>query len=380
MNSLEPIVHGECGPGFELVQEVFTENFRSRGEVGAAVCIYKEGKKVVDLWGGHCDAEKTKPWERDSIVCMMSVGKGIAALAVHMLLDRGEIDLNRPVAYYWPKFAQANKEKITVKMLLGGLAGLVYTEHAPKGALLDWELMVEALERQEPVWTPGTRGAYHSMTAGFLLGELVKQVDGRDIATFLKEEITDPLQIDYMYGVSDVDIPRTAEIVPNTDSDTLNAMADPDSNIGKAWRVMPETDDFLFNTKAFLQAVLPSGNGVGNARAVARIYAALAQGGEIDDIRLVSPTTVENMREMQWDSLCGLTERPYRYGLGFFLNKPPMVLFGPNPASFGHPGAGGAIGFADPETGLAFSYSPNFMCAGAGIGDRCEALINAMYQ
>ncbi len=375
--TIEKFQHGDADPDFDTVRQAFIENFTSRGEVGAAVCVYKHGNKVVDLWGGYRDAEKLRPWEQDSIVCMMSVGKGIAALAVHMLIDRGVLDLDKAVAHYWPAFAQADKAEITVKMLMGGLAGLIYAEHAADGSLLNWDVMVAALERQTPVCT---RGAYHSMTAGFLFGELLKKVDGRDIARFVKEEISDPLQVDFKFGISEKDLTRTAEVIPNKESDTINAIADPNSNLGKAWRVVPKTPDFFFNTREFLQAVLPSANGVGNARAVARIYAALAQGGAIDGVRLLSSTTIESMRETQWQGLCGLTERPFRYGLGFFLNYPPLIPFGPNPDAFGHPGAGGAIGFADPEAGLALSYSPNFMCSGAGVGDRCEALINALYQ
>lgn len=372
-------IGGDSDPEFDGLKSVFIENFSSRGEIGAAVCVYKNGRKVVDLWGGYRDAARSKPWEADTIICMMSVGKSIAALAVHMLINRGKIDADAAVADYWPAFAKAGKSTITVKQLLGGLAGLIYAEHAPAGALLNWNEMVTALEKQTPVWPPGSKGAYHSMTAGFLFGELVHKVDGRDIATFTREEISEPLQLDFVFGVGDADLARVAEIIPNPKSEFFKAFSDPNSMVGKAWRVAPKTEGFFPNSKAFLQSMLPTANGVGNARAVARIYAALAQGGEIEGIRLLSSATIERARELQWEGECSMSELHLRYGLGFLLNNPPLLPMGPNPGSFGHPGAGGSIGFADPQAGLAFSYSPNFLCEGAGIGERCEALIESLY-
>jgi CubicO group peptidase (beta-lactamase class C family) len=342
------------------------------------VCVYKDGRKVVDLWGGLADLKSGRAWARDTVVCMMSVGKGMAGLCVHQLIDRGAIEVDAPVARYWPRFAQNGKAAITVGQLLGGLAGLIYADAAPENSILDWELMIDALERQAPEWAPGTQGAYHSMSAGFLLGELVQKVDGRRIDAYFRDEIARKLGVEYGYGLDDEQIARTARIVPNPGSTTSNAVADRTSKLGRAWKARPAGADY-YNDDAFRRAVVPSTNGHGNARAVARIYAALAQDGAIDGARILSPAGVARLRTQQWDSICGMTDRPYRYGMGVFLNKPPMVPMGPNPNSFGHPGAGGAIGFADPDNNIAFSFSPNFMCAGAGVGDRCESLIEAVY-
>ncbi|MDB5368429.1 MAG: serine hydrolase [Rhodospirillales bacterium] len=371
-------IDGISEPAFEAVRAAFEENFRTRGEVGAAVCVYKDGRKVVDLWGGIADLETGRAWARDTLVCMMSVGKGMAGLCVHQLIDRGEIEVDAPVARYWPRFAQNGKEAITVGQLLGGLAGLIYADAAPENSILDWDVMIDALERQAPEWKPGTQGAYHSMSAGFLLGELVQKVDGRRIDAYFRDEIARKLGIEYGYGLDDEQIARTARIVPNPGSTTSNAIADRSSKLGRAWKARPAGGHY-YNDDAFRRAIVPSTNGHGNARAVARVYAALAQDGAIDGARILSPAAVARLRTQQWDSICGMTDRPYRYGMGVFLNKPPMVPMGPNPNSFGHPGAGGAIGFADPDNNIAFSFSPNFMCAGAAVGDRCESLIEAVY-
>lgn len=378
MDQADVNIDGVCDSEFSLVRSAFANNFLEGDELGAAVCVFKEGKKVVDLWGGHCDRDKTRPWEQDTIVCMMSVAKSIVALAVHMLIDRGQIDLNAPVSTYWPEFGQAGKANITVKLLLAGRAGLLYADHAPVGALFDFATMVDALAKQPAELPEKGHGAYHSMTIGFLLGELVRRVDGRSVDQFVAEEICGPLSADYQYGVADKDMSRVTLMTPNPVNATFNAFADPNTKLHRAWRVTPEGDTPFFNRTEFLQGLVPSGNGVGNARSVARIYAALAQGGELDGVRLVGPDAVEIMRELQWDNHCGMTNRHYRYGLGFFLNQKPLTPMGPNPRAFGHMGAGGAIGFADPEVGLSFSYSPNFMCASEGVGSRCRALIEAV--
>ncbi|MDB5395636.1 MAG: serine hydrolase, partial [Rhodospirillales bacterium] len=203
-------ISGHYEPQFQGVADAFNANFRERGEIGAAVCIYKNGEKVVDLWGGLADPAAQTPWQQDTITCMMSVGKAMAGICVLRLVDRGVIDLNAAVARYWPKFAQAGKENITVEQLLGGFAGLIYAEHAPAGSMMDWDVQVDALERQAPVWPPGTRGAYHSMTAGVLFGELVRKVDGRDVAAFFRDEVAAPLGIDYGFGLDDAQIARIA--------------------------------------------------------------------------------------------------------------------------------------------------------------------------
>ncbi len=371
-------VYGNCAPQFERVYQAFIENFECRGEVGAAVAVYEKGQLVVDLWGGIADLETKRPWTADTITCMMSVGKALPALAILMLVDRGQVELDKAVAYYWPEFAQSGKERITVKQLIGGLGALVFADAAPAGSAFDTEAMVKALELQAPEWQPGTLGAYHSLTSGILNSELLRRVDGRSVDVFIRDEITDPLHIDFQYGVDDQDLDRVAPIIPNPESRTLQGIADPNSKLGRAWRVLPLCDDF-FNNELFRKAVFPSANGHGNARALARLYGSLACREGLDGVRLLSPGMVDQLRMVQWHNYCDMTGETIKYGLGFFINNPPSLSFGPNLQAFGHPGAGGAVAIADPENELAFSYSPNFMCAEAGLGARYEALIRAVY-
>lgn len=373
-------IHGTCDPAFSKVRDVFEENFRSRGEVGAAVALYKDGVNVVDLWGGIANPETNKPWEKDTIVCMMSVAKSMTAIALLKLIDQGKVDLEAPVARYWPEFAQNGKEKITVRCLMSGQAGLLYADAAPDGAAYDWPAMIRAYEVQKPEWEPGSKGGYHSVSCGYLLGEIIHRVSGRMPNQYFADEIAKPLGADYHFSLTDDEIVRTADIIPNMESVTFTQAQQKDTKLGRAWRVRPKAtpeNPVPYNTRDFRKAVFPSSSGHGNARAVGLIYALMANHGSLNGVHLMSPELIEIVRTESWREICQMTDRPFRYGVGFFLNYPPLIPFGANPRAFGHPGAGGAIGIADPEAGLAFSFSPNFMCAGAGVGERCLALVEA---
>ena len=372
-------IHGTWDPGFERLAETFARGFAERGEVGAAVCVYLDGRKVADLWGGHRDRARTLPWEADTLVAMMSVTKGMAALTAHALIEDGTLALEEKVAAYWPEFAQGGKADITVRQLLSHHAAMIYADAAPEGGMFDWDAVIAALELQRPEWPPGTLGAYHSSTYGYLVANLILRASGRSFPEICRERFTTPLGIDFFVGMTPGQEARTAEIVTNPESVSLQAFADPTTKLGRAQRLRIKGPE-LFNSPAYRRGFLPSSNGHGNARSVARLYGALARGGEIDGVRVLDEATVRRLRTLQWDNICGLTDRPFRMGIGLFLQSPPLVPFGPNPDSFGHPGVGGACGFADPDLRLSFSYSPNFMCAGAGVGDRCKALIEATYR
>lgn len=371
-------IHGHVDPAFARVGDAFRANFSARGEVGAAVCVFSEGRKVVDLWGGMADPQAGKPWAEDTLVCMMSVGKGMAALCLHRLISQGRVDLDQPVALYWPQFGEAGKQDILVRHVLGGTSGVLYADGAPPLSVMEWDVMTGAIARQAPEWPPGARGAYQSMTMGFMLGELVRRVDGRLLNTVFQQEIAGPLGVEYGWGLGAGQEARTAPIIGNPAQDTINAFADPGTRLGRAWHMRPAGTAF-YNTPAFRRGVLPSSNGHGNARSVATIYAALAGGGSVGGVRVLDPEGIARARTLSWDGVCAMTDRHYRYAMGFFLNTPPLVPMGDNPLAFGHPGAGGALGFADPERGLAFAYAPNFMCAGAGSGERATALVQALY-
>ncbi|WP_202517152.1 serine hydrolase domain-containing protein [Streptomyces sp. SID685] len=375
------VIDGECEPGFERVRDAFEANFRTRGELGAAVCVYQDGRKVVDLWGGMADPVTQTPWRHDTIVGMMSVGKGMAALCVLMLADRGQLDLDQPVASYWPEFAQAGKAEITVRTLLQSKAALLYADAAPDGSGYDWDTMIHAFEVQAPVWEPGTRGAYHTMSAGFLLGELVRRVDGRRLETFFDEEVAGPLGADYRFGLRNADFPRLARISAPHDQGLVEQMTTPGTDLHRAWRIRPRPADLRENPSNdpdYLKARFPSSNGQGNARAVARVFAVLAESGELDGVRLVSRELIDQARTPSWEDVCPMTGQFTRYGAGFVLPDPENL---PWPGrALGHPGLGGALGIADPDARLAFAYSPNHLGHGAGISDRCMALIDALWS
>lgn len=372
-------IAGICPPGFELVERVFRHGLEQELG-GGAVCVYLDGRKVIDLWGGFRDATGTKPWTRNTVSCVMSVTKAVAALGVLMLVERGKIQLDKPVALYWPEFSAGGKQDITVELLMAGRAGLIYADRCEAGAIYRWAEMAQALAMQEPAWPPGERGAYHSTTIGFLLGELIKRVDGRDIATFVGEEISAPLGVDFTFGVSEDGAANVAETIPSTNNQTLSAAGDGVSKLARAWKAMPANRHDMFNSEDWRHSVMPSGNGHSNARSLARIFAVLAEGGELDNVRFLSRELIRKARTVQWDGTCELTDRTYRYGLGFFLNGSPLVPMGPNEGAYGHPGLGGVLAFADPEARLSFSYTPNKMAASEGVGEPCKDLINALYD
>ncbi len=210
------LINGTCDAEFAHVRETFSENFRRRGEVGAAVCVYKDGKKVVDLWGGYKDLAKTQPWQEDTIVIMNSLAKSMSALCVHMLIDRGKIDFDAPVADYWPEFAQAGKKDVLVRHILSHTDGVIYCDHASPGSWFRWDEHIRALEKQEPAWKPGTWGAYNSINIGFLLGEVLRRVSGESVGSFLRKESPPSWGADYHIGLRSDQIPRVSNMHRNS--------------------------------------------------------------------------------------------------------------------------------------------------------------------
>ena len=194
-------IEGTCDPAFAAVRDTFERNFRERGEIGAAVCVYRDGSKVVDLWGGHKDLARAHPWRADTIVIMNSVAKSMCALCTHILIDRGRVDFDAPVARYWPEFAAAGKQGVLVRHVLSHTCGVIYCDHAPPGSWFDWDVHIRAIEQQEPAWAPGTKGAYNSINIGYILGEIVRRVTGKTVGTFLREDVTGKLGADYHIGL-----------------------------------------------------------------------------------------------------------------------------------------------------------------------------------
>lgn len=367
------LIEGTCDPAFAAVRDAFERNFRIRNEIGAAVCVYQNGEKVVDLWGGHKDLARTDPWRPDTIVIMNSIAKSMSALCTHILIDRGAIDFDAPIACYWPEFATAGKQGVLVRHVLSHTDGVIFCDHAPPGSWFDWNVHIGAIVRQEPAWEPGTKGAYNSINIGFILGETVRRVTGKTIGTFLREDVTEKLAADYHIGLHPDELERVSDMHKNPNNAFFKLAADRSTPLGRAFRSAPSSGYFQ-NCREIREREVPSFGGHGNARAVARIYAALAGDGSIDGVRILSAPAVQRAAQLVWDDECIMTRRRIRMGYGFMHNEPNTAPMGANMAAFGHTGTGGAFAWCDRDRNLAFAYCTNFQREGPGIGPRGAAV------
>lgn len=362
------------------MRDALAENLAHRGELGAAVAVIVDGRVIVDLWCGWADAARTRPWRQDTVVNVFSVGKAVAGLCVLMLASRGLLDLDERVSRYWPQFAAAGKEEITVRQVLGHQAGLAAIgRELPQGALYDWQAVTDALAEQEPWWTPGSGHGYHVHTFGFLTGELVRRVTGEPIGSFARREIAEALGAELSFGLARESRSRRAEYVFEASLSSGGERALRAAFTGhlreRAYLNPPGATGLgTVNTAAWQDAELPSANLHADARGIARVCASLLG----DAPSLVDP---ELLRQASSGPPGGddlVLGRPSRFGLGFQLTQPERPL-GPNAASFGHFGAGGSLGFADPQARVAFAYVMNR--GGAQWRDpRNRALIDAVYE
>ncbi len=383
--SSEVRVQGECEPRFDRVREAFDRNF-TQGEVGAALAVTIDGRPVIDLWGGDADAARTRPWERDTIVNVYSTTKGMTAICANRLIEAGRLDLDAPVAAYWPEFAQAGKERLPARYLLTHQAGLAaISAPVPPEKRYDWQFMTSALAAQKPWWEPGTQHGYHALTFGYLVGELVRRIDGRTLGTYFREEIAEPLDVDFHIGLDARHDARCAEIIPAPPPppgvpNLFAAVTErPESLTAKVFG-NPPLQHMQVNSRAWRAAEIPAANGHGTARGLARVYGALASGGAIDGVRVLGPQAIERANtEHAFGTDAVLAPLVTRFGLGFFLTQ-PMIPFGPNPRAFGHPGAGGSVAFADPDARLGFAYVMNQMQVGLAGDARGFGLIFEVYD
>ncbi|MFI1209537.1 serine hydrolase domain-containing protein [Streptomyces sp. NPDC020802] len=379
------LTQGHCDTRFEAVRTAFEENFRDRGELGAAVSVTVDGVTVVDLWGGWADAAGTRAWERDTLVNVWSTSKGPTALCAHILADRGLLDLDAPVAAYWPEFAAAGKESVLVRHLLShraGLAGL--REPHSLEQLFDWELTTKRLAATEPWWEPGTVSGYHALTYGFLVGEVVRRVSGLLPGAFLEREVTGPLGIDFTIGLPEKEAGRAAELVhpPAAASSEQAAIFSQLTPVALASLANPLAGAAEAGTAAWRAAEIPAANGHGTARAVAALYAIFAGRGSYGERRVLSPGAAERVREGQGacrDLVLGAGfESETEIGLGLWLSGSNRS-YGPNPRAFGHDGFGGSCGLADPEAGVSLGYVMNRMGPRIADDPRKMALVDALY-
>ncbi len=386
------LVEGECDPKFDGVLDAFVENFEKCDELGASACITLEGRTVVDLWGGRVAVDGA-PWTRDTISIIFSATKGASALCAHMAVDRRMLDLDARVTRYWPDFGQAGKEGALVSMMLDHSVGLPHLRtQVRKGGFYDYDYMIGLLEREEPFWKPGIRNGYHGITSAWTVGEMVHRSTGKRLGRFFHDEVAEPLGLDFWIGLPTHQEGRVAPMIYAPVTEEMR-----NSRISQA--ALKEKDSpthyFMFNMGGFdvnsreaHAAEIGSANGMSNARGLAGLYAPLANGGELNGIRLVGRETLQRM------ALCSVATHedatlriPTRFSLGFMKamdnrrldNAAHCSLLIGEPA-FGHVGAGGSLGFADPECGMSFGYTMNRMGFGILMNDRGQSLVDAAYR
>jgi CubicO group peptidase (beta-lactamase class C family) len=388
---------GTVKPGFERVAEAFQKNFTDRGEVGASVSVTVGGETVVDLWGGIADRKSGAAWHKDTVSIVFSCTKGATALCAHILASQGKLDLDAPVVELWPEFGQHGKEHVTTRMMLDHSAGVPALRARIKNSgPYEWDYMTGLLAAEEPFWPPGTRNGYHGFTFGWTVGEMVRRASGQSLGAFFQEQVAKPLGIDFWIGLPEAIEPRVAPILtyPLKAEDAKTPFL---RDLGTNKTSIP----FLFymnvgawrsggaNTREGRAAEIGAANGVTNARGLAGMYAPLTAGGG----RLVDGTTLTRMAEVSMATHDDATLRiPTRFALGFMKsmdNRKRSLgarLFGEDvdsvilgSAAFGHVGAGGSLGFADPVAGLSFGYTMNQMGPGLLMNARGQSLVDAAY-
>ncbi|MFN8423106.1 MAG: serine hydrolase domain-containing protein [Anaerolineae bacterium] len=371
--SKQILIDGAVSPGYEKVRDAFIENFTRRGELGGACCVYRHGEKVVDLWGGVRDRASGEPWRSDTMVVVHSATKGMAAMVMALAHSRGWLDYDERVAAYWPEFAQAGKEAITVRQLLGHQAGLfAFDEPVDRAVIADLDRLAQVMARQRPAWPPGERQAYHAISLGFYEGELLRRIDPahRSLGRFFADEIAAPLGLDFYLRLPEslpndrlapLESPGFWKVMTGLPLPIVLASMNRRSVLYRALVANPGTQFYLDPERIYARELeAPSGLGVGTARAIARAYGVFANGGgelglRAETIAALTAPAVPARRGFFDECLRG----PARFSLGF-MKPNESVSFG-HPGAFGAPGSGGALGYADPEVGIGYGYVTNRM-------------------
>ena len=369
-------IHGVCDDRFAAVRAAFQANFDAGRDVGASFAVTLDGETVVDLWGGHADEARTRPWERDTIVNVYSTTKTMTALCALILADRGDLDFYAPVAKYWPEFAQNGKGAIEVRHLMSHSSGLSgWDEPLTVEDLYDWEKVTSLLAAQAPWWEPGTASGYHSLTQGYLVGEVVRRITGRSLGTFFREEIAVPLGADFHIGLDDRHFSRVADLIPPQSGGALTVQGD--SVAARTFR-NPPMNALDSRTAGWRHAEIPAAGGHGNARSVAQIHAVLANGGTVGGTRLLSPAGCETVFDEQIRGTDLVLGAPARFGMGFGLNSPEAPL-GPNPRTCYWGGWGSSVIIIDLDARLTLSYVMNSMNSTTTGDVRSTSLGAAVY-
>jgi CubicO group peptidase (beta-lactamase class C family) len=370
-------VQGTVAPGFERVAEVFANNFVEHGEVGAACAVRVGGEEVVDIWAGVADPASGRPYDGDTLQLVFSSTKGVVAAAAHVLIERGLLDPDAPMAEYWPEFAANGKADIPVRWVLGHRSGVVGIDRVLSvEEFTSWDPFVDALAAAEPLWEPGTAHGYHAISFGFLVGELIRRITGTDVGTFVREQVAKPVGAEFHIGITDADLPRVAPLIgavmapDEAPSAVMVALLTGGTPTNRAFMIAPVLPT-SFNEPEILRAQIPSANGCTSARSLARIYGGLVS--EVDGARLIGPDRVEDLRrELSHGDDLVLVGDPNSIGSGFFLPDPESQMLGPG--SFGHSGMGGSLGTALPEREIGFGYVMNQMSTRIKGDPRTRAL------
>ncbi|MBB83806.1 MAG: serine hydrolase [Deltaproteobacteria bacterium] len=371
-------IHGFANPGFEPIREAFEKNFALGLEQGASVAVTRDGEFVVDLWAGEADGTG-RAWERDTIVNVYSTTKTMAAMSVLVLADRNEIDLAAPVATYWPEFAKNGKEGVTISHVMSHSAGLSGFEPALESheLLYDWDLCCERLANQSPWWEPGSASGYHAITQGYLQGEIVRRVTGQTIGQFFRSEIAAPLGADFWIGLPASEDARVADLVPPEFGAAGDSTAPEDSLPHRTMSSVPITGHEP-RDREWRGAEIPAAGGTGNARSVGRIHSALACGGEVDGVRILSQAGVERILEEQTIGTDLVMGAPLRFGQGFGLIHPDVPM-SPSERAFYWGGWGGSIAMTDLDLRATITYVMNRMESNL-LGDKRGArILHAAY-
>jgi CubicO group peptidase (beta-lactamase class C family) len=376
-------IDGWCDTRFGAVRAEFDRNFRERGELGSAICVTLDGVVVADLWGGWTDADQRQPWSADTLVNVFSVGKGLLAVCAARLAGLGLLDPDAPVTRYWPEFGAAGKDAITVRQVLSHQAGLpALRQPLPRGSGLDWQLMTSLLAAEEPWWVPGSGHGYHVNTFGYLAGELIRRITGTSVGEFLRREVAAPLGADVHIGLPAAEHGRVAEFRwPHREPETAGDQADPVPANQMSLNAYFNPPDFsgagVVNTAAWRSAQIPSANAHATAAGIARVYTELAAGSTLAGVRVVTGAALAAATTEQVYGEDLVLLRPSRFGLGFQLTHPERQL-GNGPRCFGHFGAGGSVGFCDPDARLAVGYVTSQM-GPRWRNPRNKALMDACY-
>jgi len=377
------VIRGTCDAAFSGVRDAFAANFEAGLELGASLSVSVSGHNVIDVWGGHLDAAHTRPWERDSLVCVFSCTKGAVAIATMWAVARGLVDLDAPVASYWPEFAAEDKGEIPVRWLLTHEAGLPAVKaRMPMGSLSDWDAMTTALAAQAPWWSPGTAHGYHGVTFGHLIGEVVRRATGRTLGELLRDEIAKPLDLELHMPLPGEHDRRTADLVVDMSPDgTFFDRWDMKRSLGPlAFGNPPDCNDVAHcMTDTFRRAEIPAANMHSNARSMDRLFSVLAADGRVDELDLAPPALVAEFGRRHVYGEDKVMELPTAFGLGF-EHTIPEWRFGPGEHTYGHNGSGGSLAIVDPDAELSLGYAMNRLWWGPDRADpRWGPLFDAIY-